>query len=282
MSGAFPAWDAPTPLLIGFSGLLIGSFLNVVIHRLPLMMQAEEEGETMTSGGDERRLSLAWPSSRCPLCERPIRPVENIPLLSYLGLRGRCAGCGGRISPVYPVVEALSAALPVGTALLVADAVQAWAAAVIVWFLIPAVAIDLRLRLLPDALTLPLLWAGLAASAIFRPFASPEAAILGAVGGYGLLFAVSWAAERYYGRPALGLGDAKLLAALGAWLGWPAPAPVVFLAAVLGAAAALPGLLTRRLSPGAEIPFGPMLAVAGLVVMARPEYFAALGMTLWR
>lgn len=281
MSGAFPIWDAPTPLLIGFSGLLIGSFLNVVIHRLPLMMEAENESEAAISGG-ERRLSLAWPASRCPLCERPIRAVENIPLLSYLWLRGRCAGCGGRISPVYPVVEALSAALPVGTALLVADAAQAWAAAIIVWFLIPAVVIDLRLRLLPDALTLPLLWAGLAASVIFRPFASPEAAILGAVGGYGSLFAVSWAAERYYGRPALGLGDAKLLAALGAWLGWPAPAPVVFLAAVLGVAAALPGLLTRRLSPGAEIPFGPMLAVAGLVVMARPECFAVLGMTPWR
>lgn len=282
MSWPLSVWSAPTPLMIGFSGLLIGSFLNVVIHRLPLIMEAEDKGDTTTSDSGERQLSLAWPASHCPLCERPIRAIENIPLVSYLGLRGRCAGCGGRISPVYPMVEAISAALPAGIALMLADAGQAWAAAVIVWLLIPAVVIDLRLHLLPDALTLPLLWAGLSASAIFQPFASPEAAILGAVGGYGSLFAVAWMAEAYYGRPALGLGDAKLLAALGAWLGWQALAPVVFLAAALGAAAALPGLLTRRMSPGAEAPFGPMLAIAGLVALVRPELFAAFGMTPWR
>ena len=271
MNWPLSVFDAPAPLLIGFSGLLVGSFLNVVIHRLPLMIEADDNPAHRIGEEDARPLTLAWPPSHCPSCRRPIRIAENIPLLSYLLLRGRCAGCGERISLIYPVVEALSAVLPAGLAAALGDPAQGWAAAVIVWFLIPAVAIDLRFGLLPDALTLPLLWAGLAAAVFFHPFASPEAAILGAIGGYGLFFMISWGSERYYGRPALG-----------AWLGWRALGPVVLLAAVFGVGLALPGLLSRRLSSDAEVPFGPMLAVAGVVVMAVPELFLTLGMTPWR
>ncbi|KAA0571156.1 prepilin peptidase [Azospirillum sp. Sh1] len=248
---------------LGVLGLMVGSFLNVVIHRLPIMIDRAD--------GSAERYDLVLPPSGCPACGRRLRIRDNVPLLSFALLRGRCAGCGTRISWRYPLVEALGAALPLAVAPAFGDPMQAAAAAVFSWFAIAILFIDAETQLIPDALSLPLLWIGLLLGA-GGVFVGAPAAILGAAAGYGALRLLGWVAQTALGRPALGAGDVKLFAALGAWLGWqPLPA-TLFLACLTGTLAAAILALFGRRSGQAPIAFGPFLIAAGLLMLAFGQH----------
>lgn len=251
------AWIA-----LGVAGVMVGSFLNVVIHRLPRMIDREESG---ADGGG--RYDLAWPPSGCPSCGRRLRAWELVPVLSFAMLRGRCAGCSAPVSWRYPVVELLGGALPVIVGQAFADPVQIGAAALFAWFAIAVVFTDFESLLVPDALSLPLLWAGLLYAASGHAPVDARTAIVGAAAGYLCLRAVGEGAERMLRRPALGGGDVKLFAALGAWLGWAPLGDVLFMAAAVGTLVALPSAAAGRLAPGGAVPFGPFLSVAGLLVL---------------
>jgi leader peptidase (prepilin peptidase)/N-methyltransferase len=258
------------PLAAAF-GLLIGSFLNVVIHRLPRMMQMEWEREArdLLDQPEETRSTrydLWSPRSQCPQCERPIRAYENIPVLSFLLLRGRCPGCGGRISWQYPAVELLTAALFALTILHFGAGAAGLAALGLTAVLIAAAGIDARTTLLPDQLTLPLLWLGLVAN-YFGLFTDLESAVLGAIGGYLSLWLVYHAFRLATGKEGMGYGDFKLLAALGAWLGWQALPMILLLASLVGALVGIALILLRGRDRNIPIPFGPYLAAAGWLVL---------------
>jgi leader peptidase (prepilin peptidase)/N-methyltransferase len=253
-------------------GLAIGSFLNVVIHRLPRMMEnewraqcAELEGRDLPDTG---RYNLLVPRSRCPSCETPIRARDNIPVLSWLLLGGRCAHCKARISPRYPIVEALTAVL---SALVAWKFGLGWTAAcalVLTWTLIALVFIDADTTLLPDDLTLPLLWLGLLANLLgFFDGVTLRDAVLGAAAGYLVLWAVYWAFKLATGKEGMGYGDFKLLAALGAWMGWKALLPIVLLSSVVGAVVGIALIVLARRGREIPIPFGPYLATAGFVIL---------------
>jgi leader peptidase (prepilin peptidase)/N-methyltransferase len=263
-------------------GLIVGSFLNVVIYRLPLMLERRWRADcsellTPTAPAETpARFDLIVPASSCPACRAPIKAYQNIPVLSYLALRGRCASCGTRISARYPLVELLSG---------VASALVAWkfgfgwpaaCALVVTWFLMAMTFIDLDHQLLPDALTLPLLWLGLLAalsgwSSSSLPVA-PAAAIAGAIAGYLSLWAVYHLFRWVTGKEGMGYGDFKLLAALGAWLGWRMLLPVVLLAAAVGAVVGIALIASGRRERSKPMPFGPFLAAAGwLAMMWGPE-----------
>jgi leader peptidase (prepilin peptidase)/N-methyltransferase len=260
-------------------GLLVGSFLNVVIHRLPRMLErdwrrqcADLQG-TDPAPADEAPYNLVRPGSACPHCGKPIRPWQNIPVVSYLLLGGRCAQCKARIPLRYPVVEA-------GTAL--ASALVAWqlgptpeaaAAIVITWFLIALAGIDLDHHLLPDSLTLPLLWAGLLFHVLRGPdaghgvFASLTDGVIGAVAGYLSLWTIYHGFRLATGKEGMGYGDFKLFAALGAWLGWQLLPLVILLSAVTGTVVGVSLIALRRHSRENPIPFGPYLAAAGFIAI---------------
>ena len=281
----FPQIDPVVFLpLAAVLGLVVGSFLNVLVHRLPIMMDREmslaareqladesalAEGdlsvEALTGESDaapRARYDLWWPPSACPACDRPIRPLENIPLLGYLRLGGRCAGCRAAIPLRYPLVELLTGLLFLAVAWQYG---QDWSTPfgwLFMALLVALSAIDLDCKLLPDALVYPLLWTGLLVSLTGLPI-DPRDAILGCAAGYAVLAALRWLWLQLFHREALGLGDAKLLGALGAWLGWQ-PLPSVLLAAALTAiAVAVVRRLLRRQGPRIEIAFGPYLALAG-------------------
>ena len=286
----FPQLDPAVFLAFaGFFGLAIGSFLNVVIHRLPIMLSremslaakehlaGEAEGALPEPPEEEdARYSLLWPPSACPSCRRWIRPLENIPLLGYFWLRGKCAGCGAAISVRYPLVEALTGLLFLAIAW---QTGMSWATPlgwIFAALLIAQSAIDLDYKLLPDELVYLLLWSGLLAS-LTGFFAEPRDAILGAAVGYGVFYALRWFWLRAFRRDALGLGDAKLLAALGAWLGWQPLPTLLLLAALTGIAATLVLRLLRRDSASREIAFGPYLALSGgLHLFLGPQIASAL------
>jgi leader peptidase (prepilin peptidase)/N-methyltransferase len=270
----------------GVFGLLIGSFLNVVIHRLPLMLErqwrqqcAELSGGDGPAGGDgpgaADRLDLIHPPSACPACGMRIMPWQNIPVLSYLLLRGRCAHCKATISLRYPMVELLGAATAVVAAWKFGYGMSAVAAMIVGWFLIALTFIDLDEQLLPDALTLPLLWLGLTASLVdWAPGTGaailpvdPRSAILGAVSGYLSLWTVYHLFKLATGKEGMGYGDFKLLAALGAWLGWQMLLPIVLFSALVGAIVGIAMIAARRQERDRPIPFGPFLAAAGWLVM---------------
>ena len=286
-----------SPLPLALLGLAIGSFLNVVVHRLPLMLERQwwsdvaaqladadsfkrvfastaPERLALASGGLEKAiteltpLSLARPASRCPSCGHRIRWFENIPLLSWLVLRGRCSACKTAISVRYPLVE-------LGTALLFGA--LAWRLgpqpATLLWCgvgaaLLALALIDWDTTVLPDALTLPLIWAGLLAAALgWLPGLPLLQSLWGAVAGYLSLFLVYWFFKLATGKEGMGFGDFKLLAALGAWLGWQAILPIVLMASVLGAVVGLVMKAGGSLRQGRFVPFGPFLAGGGAVVM---------------
>ena len=256
-------------------GLAIGSFLNVVIHRLPLVLErqwrahcAELEGRTPVKA---ETYNLLRPRSRCPACQAPIRAVHNVPVLSWLWLRGRCAACGAPISPRYPLVE-----LATG----IAFAVVAWhfgfgwqavLGLVFTACLIALCGIDIDRQLLPDVLTLPLLWIGLLASLWYAGGAAPPAstvdAVAGAAAGYAFLWTVFQLFRLLTGKEGMGYGDFKLFAAAGAWLGWQMLPLVLLLAAVVGAAVGLTLIALKRHGRGVPIPFGPYLAGAAWIAM---------------
>ena len=251
--------------------LLIGSFLNVVIGRLPkamhkewqqdcrLLLELDEEPEQPSSPAIA---SIAWPASHCPSCETPLKPWHNLPVISYLFLKGQCAFCNVRISPRYPAVELLTAILGLGVAWALGPSLSGLLGLVLVYFLVAMSFIDLDHKLLPDQLTLPLLWMGLVANA-FGVFTSLESALWGAVAGYMSLWSVYWSFRLATGKHGMGYGDFKLLAALGAWLGWQALPMIVLMAAVTGI---IVGILLRfrKEKSDPQMPFGPFLSVGGL------------------
>ena len=276
MTGSMDAHVADTlfsPPVLALLGLCIGSFLNVVIHRLPVMLErgwkrdsAEMLGVKVDESETAAALSLSRPRSRCPSCGHPIAWHENIPVFSYLRLRGRCSACKTRISPRYPFVEILTGVLfaAVGWRFGAQPTVLLWCAFAAV--LVALAGIDWDTTLLPDNLTLPLLWAGLVSAALGWTI-PPASALWGAVAGYVSLWAVYWLFKLTTGKEGMGYGDFKLLAALGAWLGAQMILPIVLAASVLGAAVGIGMKLSSALREGRYVPFGPFLAGAGIVVM---------------
>lgn len=268
--------DDPLVLLFaGLFGLVIGSFLNVIIHRLPRRLDAElaaacrELADEAPDYPSNRWFGLAyllWPGSHCPACERPIRAWENIPLLSYLIQRGRCTGCATAIPVRYPLVELLSGLLTVVVIWRFGPGWQGLAAAVLTWGLVALSVIDLQRKLLPDVLTLPLLWLGLLLNldGLFAPL--PDA-VLGAVVGYGFLWLVYHLFLLATGKEGMGYGDFKLLAAFGAWFGWTLVPQIILLASLAGAVIGLSMIALRQQERGAAVPFGPYLAIAGWIAL---------------
>lgn len=253
------------------TGLMVGSFLNVVVHRLPIMMAREDAEAAGEPGGagvpkPAGRYDLAWPPSQCPHCARPIRLVENIPLLGYAFLKGRCAGCRGPIKLRYPIMEALGALVAVGFLMRFGITETAGAAVLFGWWALAIAAIDLDTFLIPDRLSLPLLWLGLLIS-VTGATVPPDAAILGAAAGYGLFFLIARLGGHLAGRPVLGFGDVKLFAAIGAWLGWAQLPLVLVVAGSAGSVIGLGLIAFGRLSRRDPLPFGPFLLVAALGVM---------------
>jgi leader peptidase (prepilin peptidase) / N-methyltransferase len=260
-------------------GLVVGSFLNVVIHRLPLILERQWRTQCaeLASAPDpfagQEPLSLAHPRSRCPGCNGPIKALHNIPVLSWLALRGRCASCGTAISIRYPVVELATGLLSATVAWHFGFGFEAACALLITWFLVPLTGIDLDHQLLPDTLTLPLLWLGLLASLWHDPASalalpvSPRDAIIGALAGYLSLWSVFHAFRLLTGKEGMGYGDFKLFAALGAWLGWQMLPLVLLLSAAVGAAVGIALIVLRRRGREVPMPFGPYLAGAGWIAM---------------
>jgi leader peptidase (prepilin peptidase)/N-methyltransferase len=298
--------DLPQPALYAAAlllGLLVGSFLNVVAYRLPLQLQrawhrearawldstppAEDAPETVEHPPAEpeaepepETFNLVVPRSRCPRCGAAIAARDNIPVLSWLWLRGRCRHCGVAISWRYPLMELASGALAVLVVMQFGAGWQGLAALVLAWALLALTAIDLDHQLLPDVITLPLLWLGLLinVSGTFVPLAD---AVIGAVCGYLVLWGVYWLFRLATGREGMGYGDFKLLAALGAWFGWEALPPVLLIASLSGALYGTAAILGRRRARRAPFAFGPFLALAGWLVLlwgdALDTWYGLLG-----
>jgi leader peptidase (prepilin peptidase)/N-methyltransferase len=258
-------------ITVAVFGLAIGSFLNVVIHRLPRMMENEWKAQCAELSGAEPavegpRYNLLVPRSHCPHCNTPLRAVDNIPLVSWLMLRGRCAHCGTGISARYPVVEALTAALSAGIAYKFGFTTTTLLALALTWTLVALTFIDADTTLLPDDLTLPLLWLGLGANLV-GTFVPLSEAVIGAIAGYLALWSIYWLFKLTTGKEGMGYGDFKLLAALGAWLGWKALLPIVLLSSLVGAVVGIALIVLARRGREIPIPFGPYLAAAGFIVL---------------
>jgi leader peptidase (prepilin peptidase)/N-methyltransferase len=253
-------------------GLIVGSFLNVVIHRLPQMMRQEWQRECDDVQGRAApeapgpMLTLSTPGSHCPHCGHAITPLENIPILSYLFLRGRCSACAAPISLRYPVIEALTALLSLTVVWHFGPGWEAAAALVMTWGLVALSGIDLDTQLLPDAITQPLLWLGLLLSLVGL-FSDPQASILGAAAGYLSLWLIFHLFRLATGKEGMGYGDFKLLAVFGAWLGWAALPQIALLSAVVGALVGGALILSGRQDRDLPIPFGPYLAAAGWIAL---------------
>lgn len=261
--------NAPTLTLMfaGLIGLMLGSFLNVVIYRLPLMLADEQSDDT--NGQNPASFNLAWPGSHCPSCKVPVKAWQNIPVLSYLILKGRCHSCKNRIPLQYPLVELGSALLAIISLLLLGLTPQGLALFLVGLTLLALSMIDLNTFLLPDRLTLPLLWAGLLYQSLLHP-AQLESAVWGAALGYLILWSIYWLFKLLTGKEGMGYGDFKLLAALGAWAG-AAMLPALMLISALSGL--LIGVIYKTLHRGhtGGIPFGPALALAGWLCLAFPD-----------
>ena len=266
---AAPASLGPT-IVAGIFGLLIGSFLNVVIHRLPKMMQRESDNYVAHESGKELphtdRYNLMVPRSCCPHCGHQISALENIPVVSWLVLRGKCRNCKAPISPRYPIVELITGLL---SALLVwtfGSGLAGVGALLFVYLLIAMTWIDYDTKLLPDDLTLPLLWAGLLIN-VNGTFVPLQDAVIGAAAGYLVLWSVYWLFKLVTGKEGMGYGDFKLLAALGAWMGWAMLPTIVLLSSVVGAIVGISLIVFAKRGRDNPIPFGPYLAAAGLIAL---------------
>ena len=258
------------PAVAGLLGLCVGSFLNVVIHRLPKMMEREWHEQCAELHGNEPQhaptLNLSRPRSRCPACGHQISSIENIPVISYLFLRGRCAGCGDKISLRYPLIELMTGAISAFAACHFGFGWAAVGALILLWALIALAAIDYDTQLLPDSITLPLLWIGLAFN-LNGTMTNLASAVIGAIVGYLALWSVFWAFKLATGKEGMGYGDFKLLAALGAWLGWQMLPAIILLSSVVGAVAGISLIVFARHGRNNPIPFGPYLAAAGVIVL---------------
>lgn len=288
---ASPALFIGTCLVVG---LIVGSFLNVVIHRLPIMLerqwraQCEELAREAAGSGPQsaaagcasdtgERFNLIVPRSACPACKAPIKAHQNIPVFSYLFLKGRCAACGARISPRYPIVEALTGVMSAVVAWKFGFGWPAAAALLLTWFLVALTFVDIDHQLLPDNLTLPLLWLGLL-FALWGPGTGGSipvdlrSSVIGAVAGYLSLWSVYHLFRLLTGKEGMGYGDFKLFAALGAWLGWQMLLPIILVSAAVGAVTGIVVLAVTGRDRATPIPFGPFLAAAGwLMLLIGPE-----------
>ena len=262
-------------------GLAAGSFINVVVCRLPRMMDAAWRAECLEASGkvirrDPARFDFVHPPSVCPACGNRISLLENIPLVSFAVLRGRCSACRWRIPIRYPIVEAGGALVAGVAAMQFGVGAAAAGACLLGWGLLAAGAIDLETRLLPDAITIPLLWSGLAFNLI-GTFAPLWDCVIGAMAGYVILWVVYQGFRLLTGRDGMGYGDFKLLALLGAWLGWQALPAILLLASLAAAIAGMTLLARGRISRDTPLPFGPYLAAAGLLLL----YGDALVTPIW-
>lgn len=252
-------------------GLLIGSFLNVVVYRLPKMLERQWANECAEMSGNPLEVASAFnlmvPRSRCPHCGHHIRWYENVPVLSYLTLQGRCSACKAPISPRYPMVELVASALFFYCGWRWGISVQGLVWCVFVSVLLALALIDWDTTLLPDDLTLPLLWLGLLAAAMKWTPVDLNSAFWGAVGGYVSLWTVFWAFKLATGKEGMGYGDFKLFAALGVWFGWQTLIPIILLASVIGAVVGIAMKFTSGLREGGYVPFGPFLAGAGFAAL---------------
>jgi len=283
LSAAFGA--LPTGVQFAFAialGLVIGSFLNVVAHRLPIMLErawraevSDTTGVPPADDGLPSRYNLCVPRSACPHCGHVLSAWENIPVVSYLLLRGRCSQCKTSVSVRYPLIELASAALAALALWSFGPSFSALAAFGLCAALLTMSAIDIDTRLLPDSMTLPLLWAGLIVN-FCDTFANLRAGVVGAIAGYLFLWCVYWLFRLVRGVEGMGYGDFKLLAAIGAWLGWTALPQVVLIAAVTGAVVGIAATLTGRMRFEEPLPFGPFLAAGGAVTLffGTPLYHA--------
>ena len=277
--------SAPVFITVVFLfSLLIGSFLNVVIYRLPIMMEREwrEQAEELMQTPSEQKLptgrfDLVAPRSRCPSCGKLITAMQNVPVISYLFLKGRCGHCGTSISARYPLVESMTALLAATCAWQFGIGWEAIMAIILTVTLVAIAMIDADTQLIPDSIALPLMWLGLAMS-LFHPltgastlFISPQDAIVGAMAGYLTLWSVFWLFKLVTGKDGMGYGDFKLLAALGAWLGWQQLPIIIMLSAVVGAAINITMIVARGKDRNIPIPFGPYLAAAGWITMLWGE-----------
>ena len=266
-----PAYLVPAAAMLG---LCVGSFLNVVIHRLPKMMERQWRAECAELAGqaapDAEPCNLLLPRSACPRCGHRITALENIPVLGWLLLRGRCSACGGAISARYPVVELLSGLLSGYAASRFGFGLAGCSALVFVWAMIALAFIDIDTYLLPDSITLPLLWLGLLVN-LGSAHAPLFAAVIGSVAGYLSLWSVYWVFRWATGKEGMGYGDFKLLAAIGAWLGWSQLPLVILLASAAGAAIGLAMIALAGRDRTKPIPFGPYLAIAGVIALLHGE-----------
>jgi leader peptidase (prepilin peptidase)/N-methyltransferase len=269
-------------------GLVVGSFLNVVIYRLPLMMESRwrrdccELLEVEKEAQNEPPMSLATPNSHCPHCKAAVKPWQNIPVISYLILAGKCANCGVGISIRYPIVEFVTALMTVALASQYDASLALLGAMLFTWSLIALTMIDVDHQLLPDDITLPLLWLGILFSLLGASI-SLQDAIVGAMLGYLSLWSVYWLFKLATGKEGMGYGDFKLLAALGAWLGWQSIPLIILLSSLVGAICGIALMIATRRGKDIPIPFGPYLAMAGWISLMwgdsiMAQYLGATGL----
>lgn len=255
-------------------GLLVGSFLNVVIHRLPLIMQREWEQQCHDLIGSAApksdELALSKPRSRCPHCGHAITALENIPVISYLILKGRCKDCKAPISKRYPLIELLTAIISALVAWHFGFGIAVCGALLLSWALLALTFIDVDHQLLPDSITLPLLWLGLFFN-LFGTFTDISSAVIGAIVGYLALWLVYHGFRLVTGKEGMGYGDFKLLAALGAWMGWQALPMIILLSSLVGALVGISLILLKQQHRDNPIPFGPYLAAAGWLALVWGE-----------
>ena len=260
-------------------GLMIGSFLNVAIHRLPVMMQRETENfialENDEPAPHASRYNLILPRSACPSCGHALSALDNIPVFSYVWLRGRCRYCRAPISARYPLVEIITALLSAVVVWQLGSELRGIAALLLVWSLIALTFIDIDTQMLPDDLTLPLIWLGLLVN-LQGGFVPLSGAVIGAAAGYLSLWSVYWLFRFATGKEGIGYGDFKLLAALGAWLGWMMLPFIVLLSSVMGALVGIAMIVLRGHQRDKPIPFGPFLAIAGLIMLLYGEKLVQL------
>ena len=274
---------------VGVIGVLVGSFLNVVIHRLPIMLEREfrAECDSLSDNAVENNprstsatYNLMMPRSSCPHCNHQITALENIPVISWIVLKGKCSHCKSPISPRYPIVELLTALISTGLAWHFGPSIALAAALILAWFLIALVMIDADTYLLPDCLTLPLIWIGLFFNSL-QTFTSLHNAVYGAIAGYISLWSVYWLFKLITGKEGMGYGDFKLLAALGAWLGWSMIPIIILLSSFAGAIIGIIMVLGKNRGFNKPMPFGPYLGIAGLLALiwGRDLSFALYGIS---
>jgi leader peptidase (prepilin peptidase)/N-methyltransferase len=267
------------PLCLICLGLLVGSFLNVVIYRLPLMMESRWRRDCcelleVEQEQQEQPLGLATPNSHCPHCKAAIKPWQNIPVISYLALGGKCANCGAAISWRYPAIELITGLMTLSLAWYFPLSPALLGAILLTWALIALTMIDVDHQLLPDDITLPLLWLGLLFN-LGGTYVSLQDAVIGAIAGYLILWSIYWLFKLLTGKEGMGYGDFKLLAALGAWLGWQLLPVIILLSSLVGAVCGIALMVIKRRGKEIPIPFGPYLAMAGWIALLWGEALLA-------